>query len=63
MLILAFESSCDETSASVVERVGESFRIKSNIIASQIETHSATSMAVAIRTLRAVSRLCRWRRP
>ena len=39
MIILAFESSCDETSASVVERVGESFRIKSNIIASQIETH------------------------
>ena len=39
MIILAFESSCDETSASVVECVGESFRIKSNIIASQIETH------------------------
>lgn len=39
MIILAFESSCDETSASVVERVGESFRVKSNIIASQIETH------------------------
>lgn len=39
MLILAFESSCDETSASVVERRGESFIIRSNIIASQIETH------------------------
>ncbi len=39
MNILAFESSCDETSAAVVEHGGESFTIKSNIIASQIETH------------------------
>lgn len=39
MYILAFESSCDETSASVVLREGEKFIIKSNIIASQIETH------------------------
>ena len=39
MRILAFESSCDETSASVVERAGDSFTIKSNIVASQVETH------------------------
>ena len=39
MIILAFESSCDETSAAVIERVGEEFIIKSNIVASQIETH------------------------
>ena len=39
MIILAFESSCDETSAAVVERRGEEFIIKSNIVASQIETH------------------------
>jgi N6-L-threonylcarbamoyladenine synthase len=39
MNILAFESSCDETSASVVLADGESFLIKSNIVASQIETH------------------------
>ena len=39
MLILAFESSCDETSAAVVECSPEGFRIKSNIIASQVETH------------------------
>ena len=39
MNILAFESSCDETSASVVCRDGERFEIKSNIIASQVETH------------------------
>ena len=40
MNILAFESSCDETSASVVT-VSESgeFTVKSNIIASQVETH------------------------
>ena len=39
MNILAFESSCDETSAAVVSHDGESFKIKSNIIASQVETH------------------------
>ena len=39
MNILAFESSCDETSASVVLREGDSFIIKSNIIASQVDTH------------------------
>lgn len=39
MNILAFESSCDETSASVVAVKGGSFTVKSNIIASQIETH------------------------
>lgn len=39
MLILAFESSCDETSAAVVECGEDGFHIKSNIIASQVETH------------------------
>lgn len=39
MNILAFESSCDETSASVVSFADGSFSVKSNIIASQIETH------------------------
>ena len=39
MNILAFESSCDETSASVVFTDGEKFNVKSNIIASQIEIH------------------------
>ena len=38
-LILAIESSCDETSAAVVEANTGGFRIKSNIIASQVETH------------------------
>lgn len=38
MKILAFESSCDETSASVVCADG-GFVIKSNIIASQVDTH------------------------
>lgn len=33
------ESSCDETSVSVVERVDGKFTVKSDIIASQIETH------------------------
>lgn len=39
MLILAIESSCDETSASVCSFLGEERKILSNIIASQIETH------------------------
>ena len=39
MNILAFESSCDETSAAVVAREGERFVVKSNIIASQVDTH------------------------
>lgn len=36
MLILAIETSCDETSAAVVE---DGCRIRSNIIASQIDSH------------------------
>ncbi len=39
MLILAIESSCDETSASVCRFQGDDREICSNIIASQIETH------------------------
>lgn len=39
MLILSIESSCDETSAAVVE-MGETRRILSNIVASQIEIHA-----------------------
>lgn len=39
MLILAIESSCDETSAAVCSFDGDSRVIRSNIIASQIETH------------------------
>ena len=39
MNILAFESSCDETSASVVEHTEAGFKIKSNIIASQVDIH------------------------
>ena len=39
MNILAFESSCDETSAAVVSHTEDGFSVRSNIIASQIETH------------------------
>ncbi len=39
MIILSFESSCDETSAAVVEITEDKRVIRSNIIASQIETH------------------------
>ena len=39
MNVLAFESSCDETSVAVVNYENGIFTIKSNIVASQIETH------------------------
>ena len=39
MYILGLESSCDETSAAVVEMSEGVRKIKSNIIASQIDTH------------------------
>ncbi len=37
MLVLGIETSCDETAAAVVE---DGVRVRSNVIASQIETHS-----------------------
>ena len=39
MNVLAFESSCDETSAAVVCRDGEKFVVKSNIVATQVDIH------------------------
>ena len=39
MYILGMESSCDETSAAIVEYSDGKFEIRSNIVASQIETH------------------------
>lgn len=39
MYILGMESSCDETSASVVEIINEQPYIRSNIVASQIDIH------------------------
>lgn len=39
MYILGIESSCDETSAAVIEMTDGKRRICSNIVASQIETH------------------------
>ena len=38
--VLAFETRCDETSVSIVSNNGDSIKIHSNIIASQIEDHS-----------------------
>lgn len=40
MLVLAFESSCDETAASVVSIDEKERRILSNIVASQISVHA-----------------------
>ncbi len=39
MKILAIESSCDETAASVIEGRGEQVTVLSNIVSSQIEIH------------------------
>ena len=39
MYVLGLESSCDETSAAIVEMDGEVRSIRANIVASQIETH------------------------
>ena len=38
--VLAIETSCDETSVSIVSNNGNSYKIHSNIIASQIEDHA-----------------------
>lgn len=40
MRILAFESSCDETAAAVVERIDGKLRVLSDIVASQVEIHA-----------------------
>ena len=39
MLVLGIESSCDETAAAVVESSGGRPRIRSNVVASQIDIH------------------------
>jgi N6-L-threonylcarbamoyladenine synthase len=42
VLVLAIETSCDETSAAVVEETGNSarpWRVRSNVVASQIDIH------------------------
>ena len=38
--VLAIETSCDETSVSIVSNSGDTYKIHSNIVASQIEDHS-----------------------
>ncbi len=40
MKILAIETSCDETAASVLQIKGGSFKIQSNIVSSQIKIHA-----------------------
>ncbi len=45
-IILAIETSCDETSAAVVEKNGAVARIQSNIVASQVALHAKTGGVV-----------------
>jgi N6-L-threonylcarbamoyladenine synthase len=40
MLILGIETSCDETSAAVVEGGSRAFKVHSNIVSSQVKIHS-----------------------
>ena len=40
MKILGIETSCDETSAAVIQSNGQSFDVKSNIVSSQIKIHA-----------------------
>lgn len=40
MLLLAIESSCDETAAAVLEMSDDSRLVRSSVVASQIETHA-----------------------
>ena len=38
--VLAIETSCDETSVSLVSNSGDNYKIHSNIITSQIDDHA-----------------------
>ncbi len=40
MLILSFESSCDETAAAVVEGIDGKVTVRSSVVASQVEIHA-----------------------
>ena len=37
--VLGIESSCDETSVSIVEKVGDETKVLSNIVKSQLDIH------------------------
>ena len=37
--VLGIESSCDETSVSVVEKAGKNIKVLSNIVKSQLDVH------------------------
>ena len=42
MVVLGIETSCDETAAAVVDESGEpakAWRVRSNVVASQVEIH------------------------
>lgn len=42
MRILGIETSCDETAASVLERVGDRIHVRSHVVHSQVATHRKT---------------------
>src|SRR5258705_7707338 len=42
MIILGLETSCDETSAAIVEKANNTLTLKSNIVASSLPLHAKT---------------------
>ena len=42
--VLGIESSCDETSVSVVEKTGDKIKVLSNIVKSQLDVHKDLSL-------------------
>ena len=62
MLVLGIETTCDETAAAVVERLGDgSGRILSNIVRSQTEEHARFGGVVPEIAAPVISRVrCGW---
>ena len=46
IIILALETSCDETAAAVVGRTGDKIKLLSSVVASQIKWHKKTDGVV-----------------
>ena len=44
--VLGIESSCDETSVSVVEKTGDRIKVLSNIVKSQLDVHNDYGMSL-----------------
>ena len=54
MIIFGIESSCDETSAAVIDAGDGGIHILSNVVATQIETHALYGGGVLLSMLKMV---------